>query len=81
MLNVIYYIYLLKTVLEDVDSLLYVDTDIVFLTSPEKMWEHLTKMNSEQMVAAAYEHKNYTTSWYRKHAEYPYYGATGIIFN
>ena len=61
------------------DSLLYVDTDMIFLTSPEKVLGYLKEMNSEQMVAAAFEHENYTTSWYRKNAEYPYYGATGIV--
>ncbi len=65
--------------MKDVDSLLYVDTDVVFLTSPEKVWEHFTKMNSEQMVAAAREHENITTSWYRINGDYPYYGTTGNI--
>ena len=52
--------------MEDVDSLLYMDTDTLFLTSPEKVWEHFQKMDDLQMAAVAPEHEDFSTGWYNR---------------
>ena len=52
--------------MEDVDSLLYMDTDTLFLTSPEKVWEHFKKMDNLQMAAVAPEHEDFSTGWYNR---------------
>jgi UDP-xylose:glucoside alpha-1,3-xylosyltransferase len=53
----------LPAVLPDVDSLLYVDTDTMFLTPLEDVWQHLAKMNSSQMAALTPEHEDRATGW------------------
>lgn len=69
-----------QSLLEDTDSLLYVDTDTVFLTSPEKIWAHFANMTSTQMAAVTPEHEDYSTGWYNRFARHPYYGNLGEIF-
>ena len=44
--------------LPDHDRVLYVDTDVVFLESPEVVWSGLEKMNSSQMVGLANENRS-----------------------
>ncbi|XP_018333777.1 glucoside xylosyltransferase 1 isoform X1 [Agrilus planipennis] len=68
----------LPSVLHDVDSILYVDTDTLFLTPPEKIWEHFYKMNSSQMAALAPEHEDPNVGWYNRFARHPYYGKLGV---
>jgi len=68
----------LPSLLLDVDSLLYMDTDTLFLTSPDKVWEHFSLMNDSQMAAVAPEHEDHATGWYNRFARHPYYGALGV---
>lgn len=62
----------------DVDSLLYMDTDTLFLTPPDKVWEHFSFMNEFQMAAVAPEHEDRATGWYNRFARHPYYGELGL---
>ena len=71
-------IFLFQSLLLDVDSLLYMDTDTLFLTSPDKVWEHFSLMNDSQMAAVAPEHEDHATGWYNRFARHPYYGALGL---
>ncbi|XP_057367963.1 glucoside xylosyltransferase 2-like [Daphnia carinata] len=64
--------------LKEVDSILYMDVDAVFLSSPLHIWKHLTKMNHVQMVALAPEKQSYVTGWYPQLARHPYYGKFGM---
>ena len=41
----------------DVDSLLYVDTDVLFTSPVEELWSHFDKFNSTQLAALAPEHE------------------------
>jgi len=68
----------LPSLLQDVDSLLYMDTDTLFLTSPNKVWEHFSLMNDSQMAAVAPEHEDHATGWYNRFARHPYYGDLGV---
>lgn len=65
-------------ILKDVDSLLYVDTDVLFLRSVDDVWNILKRFNSTQLAAMAPEHEIPKIGWYSRFARHPYYGAAGV---
>lgn len=67
-----------QLILKEVDSLLYVDTDIIFLQPVEDIWSLLSHFNSSQLAAMAPEHEEPRIGWYNRFARHPYYGKTGI---
>ncbi|XP_032997103.1 glucoside xylosyltransferase 2 isoform X2 [Lacerta agilis] len=67
-----------KTILKDVDSLLYVDTDVLFLRPIDDIWGFLRAFNSTQLAAMAPEHEIPKIGWYSRFARHPYYGVTGV---
>lgn len=69
---------MLQLILREVDSLLYVDTDIIFLQPVEEIWALLSRFNSSQLAAMAPEHEEPRIGWYNRFARHPYYGKTGI---
>ncbi|XP_043084621.1 glucoside xylosyltransferase 1 isoform X2 [Puntigrus tetrazona] len=68
----------LPLVLETVDSLLYVDTDVLFLRPVEDVWRFLSLFNSSHLAAMAPEHEEPRMGWYNRFARHPYYGRTGL---
>uniref|UniRef100_A0A3Q0QUS2 Glucoside xylosyltransferase 1 n=1 Tax=Amphilophus citrinellus TaxID=61819 RepID=A0A3Q0QUS2_AMPCI len=68
----------LPLILKQVDSLLYVDTDILFLQPVEDIWALLSRFSSSQLAAMAPEHEEPRIGWYNRFARHPYYGKTGI---
>lgn len=64
--------------LTDVDSLLYVDTDILFLSPLEEIWKFFREFNSTQLAALVIEHEDKAIGWYNRFARHPYYGETGL---
>uniref|UniRef100_UPI0037E7B778 glucoside xylosyltransferase 1-like isoform X2 n=1 Tax=Semicossyphus pulcher TaxID=241346 RepID=UPI0037E7B778 len=68
----------LPLILKEVDSLLYVDTDILFLRPVEDIWALLSQFNSSHLAAMAPEHEEPRIGWYNRFARHPYYGKTGI---
>lgn len=68
----------LPLILKEVDSLLYVDTDILFLRPVEDMWALLSQFNSSHLAAMAPEHEEPRIGWYNRFARHPYYGKTGV---
>ncbi|XP_012173005.1 glucoside xylosyltransferase 1 isoform X2 [Bombus affinis] len=68
----------LPSVLNDIDAVLYVDTDTLFLAPPEKIWDEFKKMNSSQLAALSPEHEDPNTGWYNRFAKHPYYGKLGV---
>ncbi|XP_042307640.1 glucoside xylosyltransferase 2 isoform X2 [Sceloporus undulatus] len=68
----------LPMILKDVDSLLYVDTDVLFLRPIDDIWRFLTAFNSTQLAAMAPEHEIPKIGWYSRFARHPYYGTTGV---
>ncbi|XP_063730186.1 glucoside xylosyltransferase 1-like isoform X2 [Eleginops maclovinus] len=68
----------LPLILKEVDSLLYVDTDIIFLQPVEDIWDLLSKFDSSHLAAMAPEHEEPRIGWYNRFARHPYYGKTGI---
>lgn len=68
----------LPLLLKHVDSLLYVDTDILFLRPVDDIWALLKTFNATQIAAMAPEHEEPRIGWYNRFARHPYYGKTGI---
>ncbi|KAM8972777.1 glucoside xylosyltransferase 1 isoform 2-T2 [Pelodytes ibericus] len=68
----------LPLILTEVDSLLYVDTDILFLRPVDDIWSFLGDFNATQIAAMAPEHEDPRIGWYNRFARHPYYGKTGI---
>jgi UDP-xylose:glucoside alpha-1,3-xylosyltransferase len=68
----------LPNILKEVDSVLYMDTDTLFLTPVEIIWSYFYKMNSSQMAALAPEHEDPNVGWYNRFAKHPYYGKLGV---
>lgn len=68
----------LPLILKNVDSLLYVDTDILFLQPVEEIWSFLSHFNSSHLAAMAPEHEEPRIAWYNRFARHPYYGKTGV---
>ncbi|XP_066524202.1 glucoside xylosyltransferase 1 [Hoplias malabaricus] len=68
----------LPMILKKVDSLLYVDTDVIFLRPVELLWDLFMQFNSSQLAAMAPEHEEPRIAWYNRFARHPYYGTTGI---
>ncbi|KAG7277500.1 hypothetical protein CRUP_037371 [Coryphaenoides rupestris] len=68
----------LPLILKDVDSVLYVDTDILFLHPVDQIWDLLSHFDASQLAAMAPEHEEPRIGWYNRFARHPYYGATGV---
>uniref|UniRef100_A0A8B9R759 Glucoside xylosyltransferase 2 n=1 Tax=Astyanax mexicanus TaxID=7994 RepID=A0A8B9R759_ASTMX len=67
-----------QVILKDVDSLLYVDTDVLFLRPMDDIWRFLKNFNSTQLAAMAPEHEIPKIGWYSRFARHPFYGVTGV---
>ena len=65
--------------LEDIDSVLYLDTDNIFLASPESVWQHFNKMNDKQIAAVALEEEIPFTGWHYQSSRTPFFGKTGTV--
>uniref|UniRef100_A0A3P8TWD0 UDP-D-xylose:beta-D-glucoside alpha-1,3-D-xylosyltransferase n=1 Tax=Amphiprion percula TaxID=161767 RepID=A0A3P8TWD0_AMPPE len=68
----------LPVILKDVDSLLYVDTDVLFLRPMDDIWSLLKSFNKTQLAAMAPEHEVPKIGWYSRFARHPFYGVTGV---
>ncbi len=61
----------------DVEKLLYVDTDILFLRPIENIWSFFNEFNSTQLAALSREHEGLIDGWYNTFAQHPYYPPYG----
>lgn len=68
----------LPNILSHLDSLLYVDTDILFMRPLDDIWDFLSEFNTTQVAAMAPEHEEPTASWYSRFARHPYVPPYGI---
>uniref|UniRef100_L7M2I9 UDP-D-xylose:beta-D-glucoside alpha-1,3-D-xylosyltransferase n=1 Tax=Rhipicephalus pulchellus TaxID=72859 RepID=L7M2I9_RHIPC len=68
----------LPSMLPDVDAVIYVDADVLFLSPIEELWKHFTAMNSSHLAALAPESEDYATNWYRRFARHPFYQPLGV---
>ncbi|CAF0933505.1 unnamed protein product [Adineta steineri] len=65
-------------VLKNIDSVIYVDTDTLFLSNVRSLWRLFRKFNSTQLAALTAEHEDPSMGWYNRFARHPYYGAMGL---
>uniref|UniRef100_UPI00358E2E26 glucoside xylosyltransferase 1-like n=1 Tax=Myxine glutinosa TaxID=7769 RepID=UPI00358E2E26 len=68
----------LPLILQSLDAVLYVDTDILFLSPVEDLWSYFYRFNSSQLAGMAPEHEATQIGWYNRFARHPYFGKTGI---
>ncbi|XP_037099320.1 glucoside xylosyltransferase 1 [Syngnathus acus] len=68
----------LPLILKDVESLVYVDCDILFLQPVDRLWDFLSRFDSAQLAAMAPEHEEPRIAWYNRFARHPFYGRTGL---
>uniref|UniRef100_H3DMD2 Glucoside xylosyltransferase 1 n=1 Tax=Tetraodon nigroviridis TaxID=99883 RepID=H3DMD2_TETNG len=68
----------LPLILKDVDSIVYVDSDILFLQPMDDLWAFLSKFTPSQLAAMAPEHEEPRIAWYSRFARHPFYGRTGV---
>ncbi|KAL3841328.1 hypothetical protein ACJMK2_019490 [Sinanodonta woodiana] len=68
----------MPSILTDVDALIYVDTDVLFLSPVDNIWGFFKSFNSTQLAALAPEHEDAAIGWYNRFARHPYYGALGV---
>ena len=62
----------LQEVLKQVEALVYVDTDVLFLRPLEDIWKFFDKFDASHIAALAPEHEEPTASWYARFARHPY---------
>lgn len=67
-----------QVLLKDVDALLYVDTDVLFLRPMDDIWSLFKSFNSSQLAAMAPEHEVPKIGWYSRFARHPFYGLMGV---
>ena len=67
-----------QSLLPDVDSVLYMDSDSIFLTPPEMFWDQFNKMNSSQVIGIAQEDE-IPGGYYHEEYGIPYYGNYGTL--
>lgn len=65
--------------LPHVDSVLYMDSDSIFLTPPETFWEQFNQMNSLQVIGIAQEDE-IPGGYYHEKYGIPYYGNYGNVY-
>ena len=68
---------LFQKIMKDVDAILYVDTDILFMRPVEDVWSFFKRFNSTQIAAVSPEHEAPNAGWYNRFARHPYYGKLG----
>lgn len=68
----------LLDVLDFVDSILYMDTDVLLLRPVEDLWNHFKHFDSVQLASMAPEHEEPALSWYPRFARHPFFGKNGV---
>lgn len=68
----------LPSMLTHIDSVLYMDTDTLFLSPVSEIWKYFGQFNSTQLAALSPEHEDPNVGWYNRFAKHPYYGPLGV---
>ncbi|XP_053675771.1 glucoside xylosyltransferase 1 isoform X2 [Anopheles nili] len=68
----------LPSLLHHLDSVLYVDSDTVFLSPVQEIWAMFQNFNTSQFAGMAPEHEDTNAGWYNRFARHPYYGELGV---
>ncbi|XP_065308923.1 glucoside xylosyltransferase 2-like isoform X2 [Dermacentor albipictus] len=68
----------LPSLLPDVDAVIYVDADVLFVSPIEMLWQHFASMNTSHLAAMAPEGEDYANNWYRNFSKHPFYQPLGV---
>lgn len=68
----------LLDVLHSVDSVLYLDTDVLMLRPVQNLWDHFNHFDDKQLASMAPEGEEKALSWYPRFARHPFYGKNGM---
>ncbi|XP_054717429.1 glucoside xylosyltransferase 1-like [Uloborus diversus] len=68
----------LPSLLQHIDSLIYIDTDVLFMRPVENLWQYFSKMNKSHIAALCPEHEDFATGWYNRFARHPFYEPLGV---
>lgn len=68
----------LPDLLTDIDSVLYVDTDTIFMAPLYITWNLFKEFNATQLAGLSPEHEDPNVGWYNRFAKHPYYGKLGV---
>ncbi|XP_076371247.1 glucoside xylosyltransferase 1-like [Tachypleus tridentatus] len=68
----------LPEILQHVDSLLYIDNDVLFLRPVADLWRYFSQMNTSQMVGMTPESEDSATGWYNRFARHPFFEPLGL---
>lgn len=69
----------LAKLLPSVDSVIYVDTDTLFLRPPEDLWAFFEKFSSKQVAGLVNEcEEGQKFCWYKQHSNHPYVKPYGV---
>lgn len=64
----------LPSLLPEVKAVLYVDSDVIFLSPPQDIFKKLQRFNSSQIAGLVSESENKKFGWYSRFARHPFYG-------
>ena len=70
--------YFPQDVLHSIDSVLYLDTDVLMLRPVENLWDHFNHFDDKQLASMAPEGEEKALSWYPRFARHPFYGKNGM---
>ncbi|KHJ42891.1 glycosyltransferase, family 8 [Trichuris suis] len=65
-------------ILTNVDAVLYVDIDVIFLRPIEDIWQLFKRFTAKQMIGVAPESEEKATNWYAKFAMHPFLKPYGL---
>ncbi|KAI3379607.1 hypothetical protein SNEBB_011355 [Seison nebaliae] len=68
----------LPNLFSDIDEVIYVDTDILFLSDINELYKLSKQMNDTHLALLASEHVHDANSWYKRFARHPYFGNWGL---
>lgn len=74
----VYVTFFFQTLLSHIDSVLYLDTDTLFLSSASDIWKLFQTFNESQIVGLSPEHEDKNVGWYNRFARHPFYGELGV---
>ncbi|XP_067653238.1 glucoside xylosyltransferase 2-like [Haliotis asinina] len=68
----------LPYIIPNVTRLIYVDTDVIFLSPVDNLWGQFDHFNKSHIAALVQESEDITYDWYKRIAKTPYYGKLGL---
>lgn len=67
-----------QTLLPNLTSVIYMDTDTLFFVPPKDLWVQFDSMYSAHLVAMALDAEERVSGWYNRFARHPFVGELGV---